>query len=176
MSDQEIREALNEHWTASNSGDFATERVINLEDAVLDYPQSRERLLSLSTTKHHRVPMTRADARNSGAPNHASTHIDASSRFWQCSVQHSNIERKFQMDGTNELKETTRVTAPVASSTLSVNVFTAPGKVLWSGHSARPFPGRSGDRDAQDGERHADVFHSPSGAASPPVVSGASAH
>jgi hypothetical protein len=28
----------------------------------------------------------------------------------------------------NELKETARVTTPVASSTLSVNVFTAPGK------------------------------------------------
>ena len=33
------------------------------------------------------------------------------------------------MDGTNGLKETTRVTAPVAS-TLSVNVFTAPGKTM----------------------------------------------
>ena len=32
------------------------------------------------------------------------------------------------MDGTNGLKETTRMTAPVASNTLSVNVFTAPGK------------------------------------------------
>jgi hypothetical protein len=31
------------------------------------------------------------------------------------------------MDGTNGLKETTRVTAPVASNTLSVNIFTAPG-------------------------------------------------
>jgi hypothetical protein len=32
------------------------------------------------------------------------------------------------MDGTkNALKETTRVTAPVATNTLSVNVFTAPG-------------------------------------------------
>ena len=30
------------------------------------------------------------------------------------------------MDGTNGLKETTRVTAPVASSTLSVKVLTAP--------------------------------------------------
>jgi hypothetical protein len=29
------------------------------------------------------------------------------------------------MDGTNGLKETTRVTAPVASNTLSVNIFTA---------------------------------------------------
>jgi hypothetical protein len=32
-----------------------------------------------------------------------------------------------QMDGTNGLKETTRVTAPVASNTLSVNIFTSPG-------------------------------------------------
>src|SRR6202140_4980708 len=34
------------------------------------------------------------------------------------------------MDGTNGLKETTRVTTPVASNTLSVNVFTAPGKAM----------------------------------------------
>jgi glyoxylase-like metal-dependent hydrolase (beta-lactamase superfamily II) len=34
------------------------------------------------------------------------------------------------MDATNGLKETTRVTAPVASNTLSVNVFTAPGKAM----------------------------------------------
>jgi hypothetical protein len=44
MRDQEIREALNQHWTASNSGDFATEHDIYLDDAVLDYPQSRERI------------------------------------------------------------------------------------------------------------------------------------
>ena len=34
------------------------------------------------------------------------------------------------MDATNGLKETTRVTAPVASNTLSVNIFTAPGKAM----------------------------------------------
>ncbi|MDR3703386.1 MAG: hypothetical protein P4L56_27305 [Candidatus Sulfopaludibacter sp.] len=28
-------------------------------------------------------------------------------------------------------------------------------------HSARPFPERPGDRNTQDGDRHADVFHSP---------------
>jgi hypothetical protein len=42
------------------------------------------------------------------------------------------------MDGTNELKETTRVTAPVASNTLDVNVFTAPGKAM-VGERPRPF-------------------------------------
>jgi ketosteroid isomerase-like protein len=45
MKDQKIREALDQHWTASNSGDFATEHEIYHEDAVLDYPQSRERIL-----------------------------------------------------------------------------------------------------------------------------------
>jgi len=34
------------------------------------------------------------------------------------------------MESTNGLKEATRVTAPVAPSTLSVNVFTAPGKTM----------------------------------------------
>src|SRR5277367_3823195 len=148
------------------------------------------------------------------------------------------------MDGTNALKETTRVTAPVATNTLSVNVFTAPGKVmvgerpkpfgeplgfdpitstlifgeydavlvdamgtvaeaeaprglgrsaqpqlgdhlynarpfrplLRSERSARPFPWRSGDSNAQDAERHADVFHSPGGAVGPPALSWASGH
>ena len=45
MTDQEIRQALERHWTASNSGDFAIEHDIYHEDAVLDYPQSRERIL-----------------------------------------------------------------------------------------------------------------------------------
>jgi ketosteroid isomerase-like protein len=54
MGDQEIREALQQHWTASNSGDFATEHDIYLDDAVLDYPQSRERILgrqNIQTTR-----------------------------------------------------------------------------------------------------------------------------
>jgi glyoxylase-like metal-dependent hydrolase (beta-lactamase superfamily II) len=42
------------------------------------------------------------------------------------------------MDATNGLKETTRVTAPVASTTLSVNIFTAPGKAM-VGERPRPF-------------------------------------
>jgi glyoxylase-like metal-dependent hydrolase (beta-lactamase superfamily II) len=42
------------------------------------------------------------------------------------------------MGGTNEMKESTRLTAPVASNTLSVNVFTAPGKAM-VGERPRPF-------------------------------------
>jgi glyoxylase-like metal-dependent hydrolase (beta-lactamase superfamily II) len=42
------------------------------------------------------------------------------------------------MDGTNGLRETTRLTAPVAWNTLSVNVFTAPGKAM-VGERPKPF-------------------------------------
>jgi len=45
MRDPEIREALNQHWAASDSGDFATEHEIYHDDAVLEYPQSGERIL-----------------------------------------------------------------------------------------------------------------------------------
>jgi hypothetical protein len=44
MSDQDIRAALDQHWAASNSGDFAAEHDIYHDDAVLEYPQSRERI------------------------------------------------------------------------------------------------------------------------------------
>jgi len=46
------------------------------------------------------------------------------------------------MDGTSELKESARVTAPVASSTLNVNVFTAPGKPM-VGERPKPSAKRS---------------------------------
>ena len=42
------------------------------------------------------------------------------------------------MGPANGVKETTRVTAPVASNTLSVNVFTAPGKAM-VGERPKPF-------------------------------------
>ncbi|MGB7765083.1 MAG: MBL fold metallo-hydrolase, partial [Candidatus Acidiferrales bacterium] len=42
------------------------------------------------------------------------------------------------MEGTNGPKETPRVTAPIASNTLSVNVFTAPGKTM-VGERPKPF-------------------------------------
>ena len=42
------------------------------------------------------------------------------------------------MDDRNGLQKATRVTAPVTSSTLGVNVFTAPGKTM-VGERPRPF-------------------------------------
>src|SRR5271154_4405077 len=55
MRDQEIHEALDQHWAASDSGDFGTEHDIYQEDAVLDYPQSRERIVG-----RHNIQTTRS--------------------------------------------------------------------------------------------------------------------
>ena len=44
MSSERIRAALDRHWAASDANDFEAEHEIYLEDAVLDYPQSGERI------------------------------------------------------------------------------------------------------------------------------------
>src|SRR4051812_23168973 len=44
MDDQTVRAALQRHWEASDAGDFEAEHDIYHEDAVLDYPQSGERI------------------------------------------------------------------------------------------------------------------------------------
>jgi hypothetical protein len=43
-AEEEIRAALSQHWAASDANDFATEHQIYREDAILDYPQSGERI------------------------------------------------------------------------------------------------------------------------------------
>jgi hypothetical protein len=44
MDDHEIQAALDRHWQASDAGDFAVEHDIYRADAVLEYPQSGERI------------------------------------------------------------------------------------------------------------------------------------
>jgi len=44
LEDREIRAALDHHWAASDANDFEGEHQIYREDAVLDYPQSGERI------------------------------------------------------------------------------------------------------------------------------------
>lgn len=44
MENDDVRMALNRHWAASDANDFESEHDIYREDAVLDYPQSRERI------------------------------------------------------------------------------------------------------------------------------------
>ncbi len=44
MHDDNVRAALQRHWAASDADDFAVEHEIYADDAVLEYPQSRERI------------------------------------------------------------------------------------------------------------------------------------
>ena len=44
MEDREVRAGLDRHWAASDADDFEAEHDIYREDAVLEYPQSGERI------------------------------------------------------------------------------------------------------------------------------------
>jgi ketosteroid isomerase-like protein len=44
MRDQEIRAALDRHWAASDANDLEAEHQLYQEEAVLEYPQSGERI------------------------------------------------------------------------------------------------------------------------------------
>jgi hypothetical protein len=44
VEDREVRAALDRHWAASDANDFEAEHDIYREDAVLEYPQSGERI------------------------------------------------------------------------------------------------------------------------------------
>src|SRR6201991_1024469 len=44
MDDRTVRMALTRHWEASDASDFEAEHEIYREDAVLEYPQSGERI------------------------------------------------------------------------------------------------------------------------------------
>src|ERR1700736_2998926 len=44
MTDSDIRATLDQHWAASDANDFELEHQIYREDAVLEYPQSGERI------------------------------------------------------------------------------------------------------------------------------------
>ncbi len=44
MTDDDVRDRLRRHWAASDANDFAAEHDIYRADAVLEYPQSGERI------------------------------------------------------------------------------------------------------------------------------------
>jgi hypothetical protein len=44
MDESGIRDALDRHWAASDANDFDAEHAIYREDALLEYPQSGERI------------------------------------------------------------------------------------------------------------------------------------
>lgn len=44
MNDADIRSSIDRHWAASAAGDQTVEHDIYADDAICDYPQSRERI------------------------------------------------------------------------------------------------------------------------------------
>ena len=55
MSETEIQEALNRHWAASDANEFDIEHDIYRDDAVLEYPQSGERIRGRHNIQASRV-------------------------------------------------------------------------------------------------------------------------
>ena len=60
MDENRIREALNRHWAASDANDFDVEHDIYREDAVLEYPQSGERIRGRRNIQASRVAQPNA--------------------------------------------------------------------------------------------------------------------
>ncbi|MUL85104.1 MULTISPECIES: nuclear transport factor 2 family protein [unclassified Mycolicibacterium] len=54
MADDDVRGALEAHWAASDANDFDTEHRIYRSDAVLEYPQSGERIRGRGNIKSSR--------------------------------------------------------------------------------------------------------------------------
>jgi hypothetical protein len=55
MAENDIREALDRHWAASDANEFEAEHDIYREDAVLEYPQSGERIRGRRNIQASRV-------------------------------------------------------------------------------------------------------------------------
>jgi hypothetical protein len=55
MRDDDVRAALQRHWAASDADDFAAEHQIYEDDAVLEYPQSGERIRGRASIQQSRI-------------------------------------------------------------------------------------------------------------------------
>lgn len=60
MDDDEIRRALERHWAASDAGDFGAEHDIYRADAILEYPQSGERIRGRDHIRQSRMAQPNA--------------------------------------------------------------------------------------------------------------------
>jgi hypothetical protein len=60
MDEIEIREVLDRHWAASDANDFDAEHAIYREDALLEYPQSGERIRGRHNIQASRVAQPNA--------------------------------------------------------------------------------------------------------------------
>ena len=66
MDDRTVRVALERHWDASDASDFKVEHEIYREDAVLDYPQSGERIRGRHNIQESRFVQPKGSVLRSG--------------------------------------------------------------------------------------------------------------
>ena len=55
MVDEDVRAALQRHWAASDRDDFAAEHAVYADNAVLEYPQSGERIRGTHNIQRSRM-------------------------------------------------------------------------------------------------------------------------
>jgi SnoaL-like domain len=60
MRDDDLRAALERHWALSDANDFAAEHEIYRADAILEYPQSGERIRGRSNIQASRAAQPNA--------------------------------------------------------------------------------------------------------------------
>ena len=113
MTDDDIRAALLRHWAASDANDFALEHAIYDERAVLDYPQSGERLRGRAGIQASR--MAQPDAKR-----FAVRHVQGSGGLWISELVVRYGERTFhvvsimEFEGDRVMHETQYFAEPFA--------------------------------------------------------------
>ncbi|GIL39709.1 nuclear transport factor 2 family protein [Roseiterribacter gracilis] len=55
MGDDEVRAAIQRHWSASDAGDFDAEDELYSDSAILEYPQSGERIRGRNNIRSSRM-------------------------------------------------------------------------------------------------------------------------
>jgi hypothetical protein len=60
MDDTQIRSALDRHWATSDANDFDAEHAIYRDDAILEYPQSGERIRGRHNIQASRIAQPNA--------------------------------------------------------------------------------------------------------------------
>jgi hypothetical protein len=98
MKDQEIREALDRHWIASNADDFEAEHSIYHDDAILEYPQSGERFRGRAT-----IQLTRSLQPNK--KHFSIRRITGSGAVWICEYLLTYDERPYHTVSIMEFRE-----------------------------------------------------------------------
>jgi hypothetical protein len=128
-ADDRIKSAIEEHWSASESGDTETEHAIYADDAILDYPQSGERYRGRAAIA----------AQRGGHPanRHFTVHrIVGSQDLWvsECTITYDGVPTYsvsiMEFSGGHAVHETQYFADP----------FGAPA---WRAALAEPMPGRS---------------------------------